>query len=255
MTVVVPPKITVQPAGLVVSPGSNVTFTVVASGTGIIGYQWSKDGVEIPGAITPTLAINNAQLADEATYLAVVTDDIASVLSQPARLLVEVPPTVLIPLRGSTNVVGTPMTVTIVANGSVPMGFQWRRGTVILTNIVSMNRTSSFTINSLTLTDSGSYRVIITNSGNFAPGIASATAAILVVEPPLITNQPQSLAVEAGANATFAVGASGTAPLRYQWTFEGVGITGATNSTYTVTNVQMANAVLIVSWCRMSARR
>lgn len=242
VTVVVPPKITVQPVGLVVNPGSNVAFTVVASGTGMIRYQWMKDGVEIAGATAPTLAINNAQLADEATYLAVVTDDIASVSSQPARLLVKVPPTVVTPLKGSTNVVGAPVTLTIVAGGSVPMGFQWRRGAVILTNIVSMNRTSSFTIDSLKLTDSGSYRVIITNSGNFAPGIASATAAILVVEPPVITNAPQSLAVEAGANATFAVGASGTAPLRYQWTFEGVGITGATNSTYTVTNVQMANA-------------
>ncbi len=242
VTVVVPPKIMVHPIGLVVSPGSNVTFTVAASGTGAIRYQWKKDGIEIPGANLPALTINNAQLADEATYLAVVTDDIASVSSQPARLLVKVPPTVAVPLKGSTNLVGSPVTLTIVVNGSVPMGFQWRRGAVILTNIVSMNRTSSYTINSLTLTDSGSYRVIITNSGNFAPGIASATAAILVVEPPAITNQPQSLLVEAGVNATFAVGASGTAPLRYQWSFEGAGIPGATNSTYTVTNAQIANA-------------
>ncbi|MBK7998289.1 MAG: lamin tail domain-containing protein [Verrucomicrobia bacterium] len=242
VTVVVPPKIMVQPIGLVVSPGSNVTFTVAASGTGAIRYQWKKDGIEIPGATLPALTINNAQLADEATYLAVVTDDIASVSSQPARLLVKVPPTVAVPLKGSTNLVGSPVTLTIVVNGSVPMGFQWRRGAVILTNIVSMNRTSSYTINSLTLTDSGSYRVIITNSGNFTPGIASATAAILVVEPPAITNQPQSLSVEAGVNATFAVGASGTAPLRYQWSFEGAGIPGATNSTYRVTNAQIANA-------------
>lgn len=242
VTVLVPPKITVQPVGLAVSPGSNVTFTVAASGTGVIRYQWTKDGVEIPGATSPGLAINNAQLADEAVYLAVVTDDITSIPSQPARLLVKVPPTVVVPLKGSTNLVGATLTLTIVANGSVPMSFQWRRGTVILTNIVSMNRTSSFTINSLKLTDSGSYRVILTNSGNFAPGIASATAAILVVEPPAITNQPQSLSVEAGANATFAVGASGTAPLRYQWTFEGAAIAGATNATYTVTNAQIADA-------------
>jgi hypothetical protein len=239
--VVIPPRITLQPASIAVSPGSNVTFTAAATGTGLVRYQWRRDGQEIPDATSPTLSIPNAQLANEGDYLVVVTDDIATSQSAVARLLVKVAPTVAVPLVGSTNLVGSSVTFMMVANGSVPMGFQWRRGVVVLTNLVSLTRTSFFTINNLKLADAGSYRVVLTNSGNFNPGILSPSATLAVVEPPVITNQPLSQVVNPGASATFTVLAGGTAPLRYRWQFGGVDIVGATNATLTVTNVQVSD--------------
>ena len=59
---------------------------------------------------------------------------------------------------------------------------------------------------------------------------------------PVITNQPQSLSVAQGNNATFNIGAGGTAPLRYQWRFGTTNIAGATNSIYTRTNAQPTHA-------------
>jgi len=50
---------------------------------------------------------------------------------------------------------------------------------------------------------------------------------------PTITMQPTSQSVTAGQTATFAVAATGTAPLRYQWQKNGTNIAGATASTYT----------------------
>ena len=61
-------------------------------------------------------------------------------------------------------------------------------------------------------------------------------------EGPIITVQPTSLAVNAGANATFQVTATGTAPLAYQWRFNGTNLAGAVNSALTLTNLQMAQA-------------
>ncbi len=58
---------------------------------------------------------------------------------------------------------------------------------------------------------------------------------------PVITSQPQNRTVAAGDNVTFSVGASGTAPLSYQWKFNGTDISGATASAYTLLNVQSAN--------------
>jgi len=237
--VVIPPRITLQPASIAVSPGSNVTFAVAATGTGLVRYQWRRDGQEIPDATSPTLSIPNAQLADEGDYLVVITDDIATSQSAVARLLVKVAPTVAVPLVGSTNLVGSSVTFMMVANGSVPMGFQWRRGSVVLTNLVSMTRTSFFTINNLKLTDAGSYRVVLTNSGNFNPGILSPSATLAVAESPVITNQPQSQIVDPGASATFTVLAGGTAPLRYQWQFGGGDIVSATNATLTIASAQV----------------
>jgi hypothetical protein len=56
--------------------------------------------------------------------------------------------------------------------------------------------------------------------------------------PPAITNQPQSRAVNQGANATFTVGVTGAAPLNYQWRFEGTNLANATGSSYIRVNAQ-----------------
>jgi hypothetical protein len=55
-----------------------------------------------------------------------------------------------------------------------------------------------------------------------------------------IITQPQSISVRAGLTATFAVNATGTPPLRYQWFFNGAALTGATATNLIRTNVQAA---------------
>ena len=58
---------------------------------------------------------------------------------------------------------------------------------------------------------------------------------------PVITTQPQNTNVSAGQNFTLTVGATGTAPLGYTWSFEGVTIAGPTNTSLTITNPQALN--------------
>jgi hypothetical protein len=61
--------------------------------------------------------------------------------------------------------------------------------------------------------------------------------------PPSITTQPQNQAINVGSSATFNVTATGSAPLNYQWWFNGTNLlAGATNSSLTLTNVQMDDA-------------
>ncbi|HLO68820.1 MAG TPA: carboxylesterase family protein [Holophaga sp.] len=59
--------------------------------------------------------------------------------------------------------------------------------------------------------------------------------------PPAITSQPASLTVTAGQPATFAVTATGTAPLAYLWKKDGVSL-GATAATYSLAAAQAADA-------------
>jgi enediyne biosynthesis protein E4 len=59
---------------------------------------------------------------------------------------------------------------------------------------------------------------------------------------PTITQQPADQSVSLGANVTNQVRASGTAPLNYQWHFNGMQILGATNRTLVLTNVQLTHA-------------
>jgi hypothetical protein len=67
----------------------------------------------------------------------------------------------------------------------------------------------------------------------FLPRTAHAVA-------PAIYGQPMSQAVLPGSNATFVVSAAAS-PLTYQWRFNGGNVSGATNSAFTITNVQTAN--------------
>jgi hypothetical protein len=58
------------------------------------------------------------------------------------------------------------------------------------------------------------------------------------LNPPSISAQPQSRIVLWGQNASFNVVASGTAPLVYQWQFNGTNLSGQTATNYTRSNVQ-----------------
>jgi len=240
LTVLVPPTITLQPQSQVVNTNTTVTFTVAANGSGPVRYQWQFNGVNIAGATNTSLTLSNVNLSHEGDYRVLTTDDVTTGASQVARLTVRVPPTVLVGLRGVTNVVGSTVTLSITASGSVPMGFSWRKGAVIITNIVLMTTNSSFTILNAQTNDSATYRCVITNSGNFAPGILSQ-APVVILAPPVLTNLPASQIVEPGANVTFTSGASGSGPLYYRWQFEGSDIVNATNTSLSLTNVQLAN--------------
>src|SRR5205823_5578603 len=60
--------------------------------------------------------------------------------------------------------------------------------------------------------------------------------------PPSIQAQPQSRVATVGTNVIFTVTASGTTPLSYQWRFNGTNIVAATNTSLTLTNVQVSQA-------------
>ena len=63
-----PPSITQHPQSQTVPPGGSVTFTVVASGTEPLSYQWQHDGGDIAGATATSYMINPVAEADAGNY-------------------------------------------------------------------------------------------------------------------------------------------------------------------------------------------
>lgn len=80
--------ITQEPTNQSVCQGSQAMFTVVAGGANPITYQWRKNGVNIMGATSPTLTINNAQPSDAAPYTCFVSNSLGNDTSVVATLTV-----------------------------------------------------------------------------------------------------------------------------------------------------------------------
>jgi hypothetical protein len=224
------PAITTQPASQTVAQGSSATFSVVATGTAPLAYQWRFNGANISGATASSYTKSNAQTSDAGNYSVVVSNAGGSVTSANASLTVNVPPSITTQPASQTVAQGGSATFSVVATGS-GLTYQWRFNGA---NISGANA-SSYTKSNAQASDAGNYSVVVSNAGG---SVTSANAVLTVTAPPSITAQPQSQSTTAGANVTFNVTAVGSVPLSYQWRFNGVAITGATASSLVKNNVQ-----------------
>jgi purine nucleoside phosphorylase len=235
LTVVVPPSIITPPQSQTVVQGSNAMFSAVASGTAPLSYQWQFNGTNLAGAGTDTLTLASVEPEEAGGYAVVVTNTWGSVTSAVASLTVVVPPSIITPPQSQTVMQGSNATFSVVAGGTAPLSYQWQFNG---TNLAGAG-TDTLTLASVQPEQAGSYAVVVTNAWG---SVTSAVASLTVLVPPSILSPPQSQTVVQGSNATFSVVADGTAPLSYQWNFEGAIMVGTTNAVLTLTNVQSGEA-------------
>jgi hypothetical protein len=88
-SVTVAPTITTQPASQTVNAGANVSFTVVASGTAPLSYQWQKNGTSISDATSATLTLSSVTTDSAGSYTVRVSNTAGSVTSAAATLTVQ----------------------------------------------------------------------------------------------------------------------------------------------------------------------
>lgn len=236
------PTINTHPSSQTVSPGANVLFNVGATGDGTLLYQWRRNGValsdggQIFGSTTASLLITNVNAGNVGNYTVDVSNGCGSVTSNIAVLGICSGASIVTPPSNQTACVGSPATFSVVAGGTGPFNYQWRKNTVNIGGATN----SSYTIAAVVVGDAGSYDCVVTN----ACGNATSNAASLTVNTPVaINSQPGSVSVGAGANVNFTVGVTGSAPLSYQWKkngsnlSDGGNISGATTATLTLTSV------------------
>ncbi len=65
-----PPVITSQPANLTVTVSNTAMFTVTATGTAPLSYQWSFNHTNLLGATNATLLLPNVQFTQTGSYSA-----------------------------------------------------------------------------------------------------------------------------------------------------------------------------------------
>ncbi|MCE9540360.1 MAG: PQQ-dependent sugar dehydrogenase, partial [Bacteroidetes bacterium] len=82
------PVITDPPDNLSVSQGQQAIFSVAASGTNPLSYQWKKNGNNISGAYSSTYTINNVQTSDAGQYSVYISNSFGNVTSNEVTLSV-----------------------------------------------------------------------------------------------------------------------------------------------------------------------
>ncbi|MDB6120974.1 MAG: hypothetical protein JWO08_4755, partial [Verrucomicrobiaceae bacterium] len=169
-TGVMPPKVTVKPVSKTVNPTvgaaiSSVTFTIVATGTVSLSYQWRKGGTDIPGETGTSYKIPSVVESDEATYDVKITNPATVLsgiptLSDPFTLTVNDPVVVqTAPVAQSVSAGSAVSLSVVVASGTGPITYQWRKNFINILGATS----ATYTIPSVLVSQGGNYSVAIKN--------------------------------------------------------------------------------------------
>jgi hypothetical protein len=234
-----PPGISTPPQSRTNTVGTAASFSVTATGTAPLAYQWRFNGTKINGATGAAYNIASVQTNNAGGYSVVVTNNYGAVTSAVATLTVTVPsgaaPQITSQPQSVTNAAGAASTFTVTATGTAPLRYQWRLNGVNRAGATS----ATLTIANTRAAVAGSYTVVITNNSG---SVTSAVAMLVVGTAPTITTQPKAVTVTAGQPATFSVTAGGMGPFSYQWRHTGDDIAGATGASLTVPGVTAADA-------------
>lgn len=173
------PTITTEPVAQTVTSGNSASFTVVASGTAPLTYQWYKGVSAISGATSATYTIATTATTDAGNYYCIVTNSAGSDTSNTVALTVNTPvtaPDITHDPDSLTADVGDAVGFTVEADGTSPLTYQWYKGESSISGATG----STYAINSVALADAGSYYVIVSNT---ASSDTSGTATLTVNEP------------------------------------------------------------------------
>ena len=221
ITVVSTPRITAVPINRVVSVGTSVVLAALGSGGGL-AYQWTKDGVAIPGprGTAAVLDLGIVAVGDAGVYAVAASNLAGRASGVIATLTVIVPPVITAPPTGFEAREGAAAQLRAEASGT-GVTYRWTKDGAPIPAPAGAAQTLIF--DPLRAADAGLYAVTVSNA---AGAVTSDSVVVSVVTRPVIVTQPASANVRAGSAVSLSGAASGVG-LSYQWFKDGVAFPGA----------------------------
>jgi Immunoglobulin domain/Immunoglobulin I-set domain len=186
----VPPTITTQPVGESVAVGgTTASFTVVASGTPALAYQWYRVpagqviGTRIVGATSATYNVPASATTtgnDQDAYYVIVSNAYGQAVSLKAPLAVGNGILLQITGQPADQYVneGDPATFTVTATSNLPLTYQWYRadpGTSTFAAIPGATN-PTYTLDPAALSDNGAVYHVVVSNGSTSPTTSNPAA-------------------------------------------------------------------------------
>ena len=253
-----PPVIATSPASRTNAAGQTVTFSLTASGSAPLFYQWLFNQSNLAGATNTTLVLTNLQLSDAGVYSVVVYNAAGAVESSPATLSVRLPVTITQQPAGFTVKPGNSVTFSAGALSSRTISYQWLFNGTDIPGATS----SAFTLSNIQSDDDGLYQVLVSDA--ISSELSQAARLTVLVEPTILQG-PQSQIVPEGARVDLSVQVTNTAtlPVSYRlrrnnsvffdsmlneramtYTFTNIALSNSASYYYTVTNLARFSSLL-----------
>ena len=224
------PTFTRLPVDSSACAGGTVTFAAAATGTGV-GYQWwvapaGAGFTPLAGATKAAYTTPGLTVASQgAQYYCVAAGACGAATSAVATLTVHPRPTAIVS-GGGTICAGGALVVQAALSGTAPWQVTWSDGAV------QSGVPASPLLRTVTPAAGVTYTIKALADASCAAQSADLTgkAVVAVTTPPVIVTPPASWMGPAGGSVTLTVGATGAAPLGYQWLFNGAPLAGATQT-------------------------
>ncbi len=253
------PGIAQDPASQTIVVAGHTTFSASATGNPMPSYQWqtffsgngtwgnlTEDSI-YAGTATANLTISHTTLLMNGTVFRLVafnsqgTANSGNATLTVTPMALPPPPSFVNAPLEQTVLLGKSVSFSVTISGTAPFSYQWLKNGKPIKGATK----ATFSISKVTLSDAGNYSVLVTNPGGH---ITSDSVPLTVIAAVKITVQPKAVTAKHGATVGFMVRATGTSPLKYQWSRNHLNladsgqIQGSATSTLRLSHVTTASA-------------
>jgi hypothetical protein len=186
------PVIVTQPMNQGVAVGTNITFTVVATGNPDPTYLWQTsttsgrtwsnvtNGGGFEGATTDSLQVTTKLTMNNNQFRVLVLSPVGNVTSTAVLLAIGASPQILLQPVARTVSTGQSASFRVSATGRAPLTYAWQLNGSALVNGGNVRgaTTASLTLTKVTGANGGNYRVVVSN----AIGTATSNVVALTVQ-------------------------------------------------------------------------
>lgn len=252
------PQVKSLPATGSIDYSSNTVLHANGGGNGLAAtFQWQRNGVNLSdsgnvvGSQTKNLTITSATQNNAGTYTFVVTTSKGSATSSAEVFTVTNDPRITTQPTDKSTPPNRSVVFSVAAFGTPTLTYQWLENGTPISNGAQFTgvTTPNLTINSAQTSDNGAS--FSCNVQNGLGTVVTSSNAVLTVQDPAITSDPQSVTINYQGTANFNISAAGAVPLTYRWQLNGADLAdgpaagGATISGSATPNLTVASATYL----------